>query len=118
MSKKQYPYNVLIQAQNIISGWNQIGATVTLGTLLPAALTTDITAATTLEAQISGLEAQLTSARNQRDALYYGLWDKVKRVRAGAKGSIGDDSNQYELYGGTRLSDRTTRSRKALPVAE
>lgn len=118
MTKKQYPSNVLNQAQNIVSGWTQIGATVTLGTLTPANLTTDITAATALEAQISGLEAQLMNARNQRDALYYGLWDKVKRVRAGAKGSFGDDSTQYELVGGTRLSERKTRARRALPVAE
>jgi hypothetical protein len=118
MPKKLYPTNVLVQAQAIVSAWNQIGATVPLGTLLPANLTADITAATTLESQMASLELQLTNARNQRDALYSGIWDKVKRVRAGVKANYGDDSTQYELVGGTRLSDRKSPVRKALPLAE
>jgi hypothetical protein len=91
---------------------------VTLGTLLPASLTTDITAATALDTQIATLELQLTNARNQRDVLYSGIWDKVKRVRAGVKANYGDDSSQYEMVGGTRLSDRKSPVRRALPVAE
>jgi hypothetical protein len=117
MSKKQYPSNVLNQAQTIVSAWNQIGATVTLGTFLPAALTTDITAVNALDTQIASLELQLTNARNQRDALNVNLWDKVKRVRAGAKANYGDDSTQYELVGGTRISDRKT-PRRSMPAAE
>ncbi len=57
-----YPTNVLIQAQEVLSVWNRVGATVTLGTLLPATLTADITAGTALESQITDLEAQLTDA--------------------------------------------------------
>ena len=118
MTKKVYPPNVLEQAQTIVSAWNQIGATVTLATLLPAALSTDITSATALESQLATLELQLTNTRNQRDALYIGLWDKVKRVRAGVKANYGDDSSQYEMVGGTRLSDRKSPVRRSLPVAE
>lgn len=118
MPKKLYPTNVLEQAQSIVTAWNQIGATVTLGTLLPASLTTDLTAATALESQMASLEVQLTNARNQRDALYSGIWDKVKRVRAGVKANYGDDSSQYEMVGGTRLSDRKSPVRRTLPVAE
>ena len=118
MTKKVYPPNVLEQAQTIVSAWNQIGATVTLATLLPAALSTDITSATALESQLAALELQLTNTRNQRDALYIGLWDKVKRVRAGVKANYGDDSSQYEMVGGTRLSDRKSPVRRSLPVAE
>ena len=114
MPKKLFPYNVVTQAQTVVTAWNQIGATVTLGTLLPAALTTDITAVTALETQIAGLELQLTNARNQRDALYANIWDKVKRVRAGAKANYGDDSSQYEMMGGTRLSDRKSPVRRIL----
>jgi hypothetical protein len=117
MSKKQFPPNLLTQAQSIVTAWNQIGATTTLGTLLPASLTTDINAATTLDTQIASLEHQLTNARNQREVLYLGLWEKVKRVRAGAKANYGDDSSQYELVGGTRLSDRKSPSRRSVPAA-
>ena len=42
------------------------------------------------------LEAQLTDKRNQRDALYTAIWDKVKRVRNGMKAIYGDDSSQYK----------------------
>lgn len=117
MSKKQYPSNVLNQAQTMVSAWTQIGATVPLGTLLPAALSTDITAATTLDSQITSLEVQLSNARNQRDSVYNTLWDKVKRVRAGAKANYGDDSSQYEMMGGTRMSERRS-PRRTMPAVE
>jgi uncharacterized alpha-E superfamily protein len=117
MPKKLYPSNVIEQAQTIISAWNQIGATVVLGTLTPANLTADITAATTLESQMASLEIQLTNARNQRDALYSGMWDKVKRVRSGVKANYGDDSSQYEMVGGTRLSERKSPTRRVTVAA-
>ena len=117
MTKKQFPSNVLNQAQTIVTAWTHIGPTVTLGTLLPANLTTDITAATTLDTQITSLEVQLNNARNQRDSLYVTLWDKVKRVRAGAKANYGDDSSQYEMVGGKRMSDRKM-PRRSMPAAE
>ncbi len=62
---------------------------------------------------MDALDAQLTDLRNRRDALFLRLWDKVKRVRAGVKGMYGDDSSQYEMVGGTRMSERRSRTRKA-----
>jgi hypothetical protein len=59
------------------------------------------------------LEAQFTNMRNQRDALYQEIWDKVKRVRNCVKANDGDDSSQYEMVGGIRLSERKTAARKA-----
>ncbi len=112
MSKKLYPTDVLEQAQTVLSAWNQIGATVTVGALTPTTFGVDVTAATTLESEMVKLEAQLTDKRNQRDALYTTLWDKVKRVRNGMKAIYGDDSSQYEMIGGTRLSERKPRARK------
>jgi len=119
MTKKLYPSDVLTQAQTVLSAWNQISTTLAFGTLTATTLTADITQATTLESQIATLEAQLTNARNQRDALYLGMWDKLKRVRSGVKANYGDDSSQYEMVGGTRLSERKSPTRKvALPTAE
>jgi hypothetical protein len=40
------------------------------------------------------------------------MWDKVKRVRAGVKANYGDDSSQYEMVGGTRLSERKSPTRR------
>jgi hypothetical protein len=113
---KLYPTDVLAQAQSMLGAWNTVGATTTLGTLLPAAISADLTAAATTEAQIASLESQLTDARNKRDTLYDGLWQKMVRVRMAAKVTFGDDSSQYELFGGTRRSDRKPRSRKAVAV--
>ncbi len=114
MASKAYPPDVMKQAQDVLSAWNQIGATVTVGALTPALLTTDITAATTLESDMAKLEAQLTDKRNQRDAIYTQIWDKVKRVRNGIKGIYGDDSSQYEMVGGTRTSERKSPARRAV----
>ncbi len=115
MPNKLYPTDVLKQAQDVLSAWNQITPPLTtVGTLTPAILTADVTAATTLESDMTKLEAQLTDKRNQRDALYTGIWDKVKRVRNGVKAIYGDDSSQYEMIGGTRLSERKAPTRKAV----
>ncbi len=111
---RKFPSNVLEQAQKVLTAWNQISTTLAFGTLNAAALTADITAANTLENDISKLERQLEDKRNQREVLYLGMWDKVKRARAGVKSNYGDDSYQYDLIGGTRISDRKTPTRKAV----
>lgn len=64
-------------------------------------------------AAITGVETQLLDLRNKRDALNLGMWDKVKRIRSGVKSIYGDDSSQFEMVGGTRLSDRKTPTRRA-----
>ncbi len=113
MSKKTFPPNVLEQATDVLAGWNQISTTLAFGTLNAAALTSDITAANTAESDIAKLESQLADKRNQREIIYLAMWDKVKRVRAGVKASYGDDSPQFDLIGGTRVSDRKTPTRRA-----
>ena len=116
MSKKFYPPNVSTQAQEILVGWGQVSTTLIFGTLTPTALTADITSASTLESDISKLEIQLADKRNQRDLVYNGMWDKIKRVRAGVKANYGDDSQQFEMVGGTRTSERKSPTRKAVPA--
>jgi hypothetical protein len=112
MPKKLYPTDVLEQAQSVLAAWNQIDSAVTFGSLNNGALNSDITQASQLLTQMNTLEAKLTNLRNQRDALYQELWDKVKRVRNGVKANYGDDSSQYEMVGGTRLSERKSPTRK------
>ena len=58
------------------------------------------------------LHVQLQSRDFQRDAANLSLWDKVKRVRAGVKASFGNDLSQYEMLGGTRVSERKTAARR------
>lgn len=63
--------------------------------------------------QMNALDAQMTNMRNQRDALYTELWDKVKRVRNGVKANYGDDSSEYEMIGGTCTSERNAPTHKS-----
>ena len=116
MSKKFYPPDVVEHAQDVLVGWAQVSATLAFGTLTSAALTADVTAAAPIEAEISKLEKQLADKRNQRDVLYIGMWDKVKRVRAGVKANYGDDSQQYEMVGGKRASERKSPRRTLAPA--
>ena len=113
MSTRSYPSNVIEQAQDLLTGWNQIAPVPAYGTLTTASFTTDIATASSLQAQIATLEAQLTDKRIQRDATFKALWDKSKKLRSSVKGSFGDDSSQYKLVGGTRISDKKPRTRKA-----
>jgi hypothetical protein len=115
MSKKNFPSNLLKLAQDVLVGWTQVSATLEFGMLNQASLTAEITAATALEAEISRLEIQLADKRNQRTLLYTSMWDKIKRIRAGVKATYGDDSQQFEMVGGTRSSERKS-PRRAVPT--
>jgi len=112
MRRKLYPINVLSRAKLITAAWDQIGPTVRPGTVTNTTPTAGITRARGIEAKIRNAELQLAALRNQRDALYLSLWDKVKRVYAGVKGIYGDDSTEYEMVGRTRASKRKRRARK------
>jgi hypothetical protein len=46
-----------------------------------------------------------------RDVRLARMWDTLKRVRATVKGTYGDESSEYELVGGTRLSQRRRPAR-------
>lgn len=112
MPKKNYPTDILTQAQIILDAWKSINLELKIGELAHTDLEADIAKAKPIQSQLNELEAKLTDLRNQRDVLYTGIWDKAKRVRNGVKGIYGDDSSQYEMVGGTRRSDRKPPKRK------
>jgi hypothetical protein len=112
MTKKAYPTDIVEQAQDILNAWDQIDKTMAFGTLNKAALAADVAKVAPLLTLYSTLDTQLTDVRNQRDAVYLTIYDKVKRVRHGVKANYGDDSSQYEMVGGTRMSERKPRKRK------
>ena len=112
MPGKTFPNDALEQAQAVLDAWKEIDDKVTFGDATVASLTSDLAQAGTIQSQMNTFEAQLTDLRNQRDALNSAIWDQVKRVRAGVKGLYGDDSSQYEMVGGTRLSERKTPTHK------
>lgn len=114
MRRKRYPINVYSRARNIVAAWEQIGPTVMLGSVGNQALHAEMAQAEAIEAQIRTAELQLASLRNQRDAVYLSLWDKVKRVYASVAAMYGDDSIQYEMVGRTRASQKKRHARKTV----
>lgn len=62
-------------------------------------------------AEVIKRDVQLTDKRNQRDALYTQIRDRVKWC-ATVKGIYGNAFCQYEMVGGTRLSERKPSTRK------
>ena len=116
MSKRLFPTDIYAQSQKALNAWAQIDDQITFGALNIAALTMTLNKARGIDETLTDLENKLTNLRNQRDEVNEDLWDKLKRLRAGMKASYGDDSSQYEMVGGTRMSERKTSRRTATPA--
>ena len=108
MTKKQFVTDLLPQAKSILNSWGQIDDQLVFGPLNMGVLTMAVKRANSIDETITDLENKLTDLRNQRESSNQDLWNIVKRVRAAFKGIFGDDSSQYEMVGGTRLSERKT----------
>jgi hypothetical protein len=118
VNERNYPTNILAQARALADALKTIDPDFQVAELTNAALETDLEKTAAIQSNLNSLEIQITNQRNQRDAAYGELWQKVKRMRAGVKAIYGDDSSQYEMAGGTRLSERKTRTRKKAVVSE
>ena len=118
MTKSRFPTDILEQAIDAQEAWSQIDEGLAYGNVSLAALVTDIAQMRSLDHTLSSLETQLTEIRSKREAVCQATWDKVKRVRSGIKASFGDDSMQYEMIGGKRLSDRKPVRKSPLPVEQ
>jgi hypothetical protein len=112
MASKGYPADILDQATDILAACQQIDPQMQAGRLTQDSLAQAITEARHSQSQIATLEMQLVDARNRRDERLTQMWDAIKRVRATVKGVYGDDSTEYELVGGTRLSERKRPARR------
>jgi hypothetical protein len=116
MPKKQFVPDLIDQAKSILSSWKQIDPKLAFGSLNIVALEAGLTRANGIDMEIKDLESKLTNLRNQREACFQELWDMLKRVRFSIKGMFGDDSVQYEMVGGKRLSERKSPRRNGTPV--
>jgi hypothetical protein len=110
---KTFPPDTLDQAALVLAACKQIDQTIKIGAQDQEAFADTIAQTQAMQAQINGLELQLTNLRNQRDEQIIGVWDTIKRVRSTIKGMYGDDSSEYELVGGTRISERRKPTRRA-----
>jgi hypothetical protein len=109
---KPYPTDVLSKLRTAISNWKSVDPTLKIGKLSIAELEATLKSGEALRQEISSLETQLTDLRNKRDEVYSVAWEYVTRLRSGIKAIYGDDSSEYEMVGGTRRSERKTRSRR------
>jgi hypothetical protein len=112
MNQKNYPATILSQARSLTAALKNIDPNFQVGELTNAALEAGLENAAAIQNILNDLEIQLTNQRNQRDAANGELWIMVKRLRMGVKAIYGDDSSQYEMAGGTRLSERKPYTRK------
>lgn len=115
MASRSYPTDILEQTVDTLAACRQINPELQAGPLTQAALGEAISEAQQLQSQIASLELQLSDLRTKREAQLTNLWDIVKRVRNTVKGLFGDDSAEYKLVGGTRLSDRRRPVRRTQP---
>jgi hypothetical protein len=111
MGKKLYPADTLDQAKDILIAWEQIDPALKIGPLSQEALAADLERVHELRAKILQMQVELIDIRNERDQACLEIWDQVKRVRSGIKGLYGDDSSEYEIAGGTRMSEKKRRRR-------
>ncbi|MBN1309841.1 MAG: hypothetical protein JXB30_00385 [Anaerolineae bacterium] len=111
MTSKNYPTDVVEQARAVLEAWKNIDPDLQVGDLTPVAIEANLDQIGEIYARLDSLESLLTNLRNERDASGEALWDKIKRVRSGMKGIFGDGSSQYEMVGGTRMSERKPPAR-------
>ena len=109
---KPYPTDILKRLRDAIVSWKTIDPNLKIGSLTLGGMQATLERGETLRRQIIALEIQLTDLRNQRDEAYTTGWKYIIRLRNGIKGIYGDDSSEYEMAGGTRLSERKPRSRR------
>ena len=110
-TRRTSPTDTRLQAQRILESWRNIDPLILFGDMTLDNFEATFNALENAERQLVDLEDLITNIRNDRLERRYNLWQKVKRARASAKAKFGDDSDIYERFGGTRLSERRARRR-------
>ena len=113
MAYQRKSSRVIADAQERSADLRAIDPELDLGNnLTVAAYDTKIAEVQTALDAYNGLLAQADAAGNDFRTLEKELRDLSSRMLSGVKVKYGRDSNEYEMAGGTRLSDRKRKSRK------
>lgn len=107
--KRNIPTDAHEQALEIREAWNNIDRTAKYGSVTLTEFDALINETSAAEAAVTSLEDQLAAARQDLWAKKSALWEMVKRARSGAKAQHGDNSSEYERFGGTPMSARRRR---------
>lgn len=102
---------VLAEAEKIIRVW-EANPTFTLGEVTLAQLKTLVETLRGQRGQLEDLRAQVAVLVNDTDAKAASISDITTRARSGIRAVFGPNSNQYELAGGKRKSERKTPKSK------
>jgi predicted unusual protein kinase regulating ubiquinone biosynthesis (AarF/ABC1/UbiB family) len=112
MPTKNFPSDTIEQAAAVLAACKQINPDMKAGAMTQEMLANELVQTRSIQAQINNLELQIVDLRNKRDQRLSGIWESVKRTRTIVKGTYGDDSSEYEMVGGTRMSERRKSLRK------
>jgi len=104
--------DIIQEAEDTIQALQKINPDLKIGDISLATLEEAFNLAVANRKQLTTAEKQVTDLSNERVTLLDNLWDMLKRVRNGIKGIYGDNSSQYELVGGTRLSEKKKPAKK------
>ena len=113
MARKPYPSNVLEQGQAVLDAWKEVNAEQPIGDLTVEKMEAVLVRLRGTISRLNTIQTQFNEVRNEFHDLAAELWGVVKRVRNGFKGIFGDDSYEYSLIGGTRVSDRKPPVRRS-----
>ena len=106
------PTNLKQQANVIKEVWPNIDAAATYGDISLKEFNDLIDNVEKMEGHVKNLADQTMAARTTLTEQRQKLWDSVKRTRNGAKAKYGDNSNEYERFGGTKATGRGPRGKK------
>ena len=100
------PADTREQAVHMRATWANIGNNNNYGDLTLEDIDASIAALDQAARTISSLEDQMVSARNEYWERRHALWGKIKRTKLAVRLRYGDESDEYERFGGTRPSQR------------
>jgi len=113
MSKTKYSAGkVLTDSDRIAAVWQE-NPGFSLGELTLEVLQTERGKLQVADTAVDDHRVVLTRLINERDDQAYDLNQLVTRARSGFRAVYGPDSSQYEQAGGTRSSERKSRSKKS-----
>ena len=116
MARKKRTSKALEIARHRLAGLKQINPKPTLGSKVTVEIfETAVNDYTAAQDAYNGELAQLDERTNLLDARERDLADLSQRVLAAVRGEYGPDSNEFELVGGTRRSDRKRAVRPTKP---
>ena len=108
---KQAANSALVAANKVEDVWSK-NVQFTMKNVTLAEYKTAMAACQTGDDAVEAKRRELTALINQRDAANATLTHMTTRALSGIRGFFGPDSDEYELAGGTRTSERKKPIRK------